>query len=119
MDKNIRISWLLDFYGEFLTEKQRSLMEMHYNEDLSLGEIAERTGITRQGAHDALRRGAEVLERCEGRLKLLDKYLAVKNSLDAMNEFLAGKAALGEEDTERLKAKLQETAEAWEGDNGI
>jgi uncharacterized protein len=119
MDKNIRISWLLDFYGEFLTEKQRSLMEMHYNDDLSLGEIAERSGITRQGVHDALKRSAEVLDSCEGRLKLFEKYLLVKNSLDGLNGFLAGKAALDAEETESLKARLLEAAAVWEGNNGL
>jgi uncharacterized protein len=119
MDKNIRISLLLDFYGAFLTEKQRSLMEMHYNEDLSLGEIAERSGITRQGAHDAIKRGEEVLERCEERLKLLEKYLAVKASLGGLIEFVKDKAALGEADTVTLKARLLEAAAIWEDDNGL
>lgn len=119
MDKNIRISWLLDFYGEFLTQKQRSLMEMHYNEDLSLGEIAGSAGITRQGVNDALKRSAEVLESCEGRLKLLEKYMAVKNSLDALNEYLKDKRTLDTAETESLKAKLKDAAAVWEGNNGL
>ena len=119
MDKNIRISWLLDFYGDFLTEKQRDLMDMHYNEDLSLAEIAERAGITRQGVHDGLRRGAENLESCEARLGLMARYLAVKQSLDSMRELLDGKDALGAHETELLKEKLRQAAAVWEGNDGL
>ena len=49
-------SLLLDFYGELLTEKQRRACELHWNEDLSLGEIAQTVGMSRQGAWDILRR---------------------------------------------------------------
>lgn len=119
MDKNIRISWLLDFYGEFLTEKQRILMEMHYNEDLSLAEIAERAGITRQGVHDGLKHGAETLERCEQRLGLMARTLAVKASLDGMAALLDGKDTLSADDTAELKAKLRQAADIWEGNDGL
>lgn len=119
MEKNIRIAWLLGFYGEFLTGKQRSLMDMHYNEDLSLAEIAGREGITRQGVHDALRRGAEILEHCEQRLGLLAKYLAVKAGLAEINGFLAGRAALGEQEMRALKEKLAAMAMIWEGEDGL
>ncbi len=119
MDKNIRISWLLDFYGEFLTDKQRSLMEMHFNEDLSLAEIAERAGITRQGVHDGLRRGVETLERCEQRLGLMGRSLAVKASLDSMADLTQGKDTLSTDDTAILKAMLQRAAKIWEGNDGL
>ncbi len=49
MAKNLEISYLLDFYGDVLTDKQRDVMEQYYNDDLSLAEIAENFGITRQG----------------------------------------------------------------------
>ena len=50
MAKNLEISFLLDFYGEMLTQKQREVIEYYYNDDLSLAEIADNEGITRQGA---------------------------------------------------------------------
>ena len=59
MSKNMEISFLLDFYGDMLTEKQRSMVDYYYNEDLSLAEIAENEGITRQGVRDSIKR-AEV-----------------------------------------------------------
>jgi predicted DNA-binding protein YlxM (UPF0122 family) len=114
MEKNIRISLLLPFYAGFLTEKQRVLMEMHYDDDLSLAEIAEREGITRQGVHDALKRGEEVLEGCEAKLGLFGKYIAVKESLDGLNDLLKGKNELTADETAELKAKLGEAAEIWE-----
>ena len=63
MGKNLEISLLLDFYGEMLTEKQRDMVDYYYNDDLSLSEIAENEGITRQGVRDAIKRAeAQMLE---------------------------------------------------------
>ena len=57
MAKNLEISYLLDFYGDVLTDKQRDVMEQYYNDDFSLSEIAENFGISRQGVRDAIKRG--------------------------------------------------------------
>ena len=56
MAKNLEISFLLDFYGDMLTDKQRDVVELYYNEDLSLAEIAAHSGITRQGVRDSIKR---------------------------------------------------------------
>lgn len=53
MAKNLEVSFLLDFYGEMLTQKQHDFLVYYYDEDLSLSEIAENEGITRQGVRDA------------------------------------------------------------------
>ncbi|MDD3921589.1 MAG: sigma factor-like helix-turn-helix DNA-binding protein [Eubacteriales bacterium] len=71
MEKNVRLGWLLDRYGTFLTARQRNLLSLHVNDDLSLAEIAEQEGISRQGVHDALKRGEEQLAAFEERLGLL------------------------------------------------
>ena len=55
MAKNLEISLLLDFYGDMLTQKQRDVVELYYNEDLSLAEIASHSGITRQGDRKSTR----------------------------------------------------------------
>ena len=65
MPKDLYICALLDFYGPFLSEKQRSLAEHYYNEDLSLGEIAENEGITRQGVRDLIKRAEICLKKFE------------------------------------------------------
>ena len=65
MNKNLATSDLLDIYGELLTDKQRDMLELYYNDDLSLAEIAEHYEISRQGVHDSIRRGEEALEEYE------------------------------------------------------
>ena len=59
---------LFDCYGEMLTEKQQTCFDLHYNQDLSLGEIAEELGISRQGVHDTLVRTEAALRSMEQRL---------------------------------------------------
>ena len=58
MAKDFEMGYLLDFYGEVLTPKQREMLRQYYNDDLSLSEIGENFGITRQGARDAIKHGA-------------------------------------------------------------
>lgn len=73
MSKNLDVSILMDYYGGMLTEKQRELAELYYNDDLSLGEIAQITGITRQGVHDSIKRTEALLLEYEEHLRLLEK----------------------------------------------
>lgn len=73
MEKNIRYGALLSIYGALLTEKQLDTMEYYYDEDLSLGEIAENTGISRQGVRDFIKRGEELLDLYEEKLGLYEK----------------------------------------------
>ena len=68
MEKYFRLNALYDCYGALLTERQRTLMAQYLNEDLSLSEIAEREGISRQGVRDALKRAGEQLEEYESKL---------------------------------------------------
>ena len=70
MEKRIRASLLLSFYGPLLTERQRQLLRDYYDEDLSLSEIAEQNGMSRQAAHDAIRRGENQLSILEEKLNL-------------------------------------------------
>ena len=73
MAKDLRITFLLDFYGDMLTEKQREVVECYYNEDLSLAEIAEEKGITRQGVRDGIKRAEQQLLEMEERLGLAQR----------------------------------------------
>ncbi len=73
MEKNLRYSALLSIYGALLTDKQLDAMEYYYDEDLSLGEIAENTGISRQGVRDFIKRGEELLDLYEEKLCLYEK----------------------------------------------
>ena len=82
MAKNLEISLLLDFYGDMLTEKQRDVVELYYNEDLSLSEIAAHSGITRQGVRDSIKRAESVLLELEERLGLARKFRQIQDGLD-------------------------------------
>jgi len=64
---------LFDYYGELLTEKQRRVFEARYRYDLSLGEIDEAEGVTRQAAHDMLSRTERILENFDSKMKLLEE----------------------------------------------
>lgn len=78
MEKNIYISALLDVYGRFLSEKQRLLTEHYYNDDLSLSEIAENEGITRQGVCDNIKRTEQKLQLWEEECGYCDSFLKLK-----------------------------------------
>ena len=78
MDKIYEQTMLFDFYGELLTEHQRSVYEDAVYRDMSLGEIAQERGISRQGVHDLVRRCTKALEGYEKRLHLIEKFLHTK-----------------------------------------
>ena len=72
--KTTRINFLFDFYQSLLTDKQRLYMNLYYLEDLSLGEIAEEYGISRQAVYDNVRRTEAMLEDYEMKLNLFSKF---------------------------------------------
>ncbi len=69
MANSVEITMLLDLYGETLTSKQRDYLSYYYNDDLSLSEIAENEGITRQGVRDSIKRAETVLFDMESKLQ--------------------------------------------------
>ena len=77
--KDLHITFLLDFYGDMLTPKQREVVDCYYNEDLSLAEIAEEKGITRQGVRDTVKRAEQQLLEMEERLGLAARFTRCAN----------------------------------------
>ena len=75
MSKNLNVAVLLDFYGNMLTDKQRDAIDLYYNQDLSLSEIAEHQEITRQGVRDSIKRGEVYLFELEEKLHMFDQYI--------------------------------------------
>ena len=73
MEKNVTVSILLDIYGKVLTEKQQDVLDLYYNENLSLAEIAEEVGITRQAVRDCIMKGEKRLFNLEERLEIMKK----------------------------------------------
>lgn len=72
--KPLEMSLLFDFYGELLTSKQQELFHLYYGEDLSLAEIAELVGVSRQGVRDVIKRAENTLYEMERRLQLVARY---------------------------------------------
>ncbi len=85
-------SMLLDFYGELLTERQRSCYELHVNEDLSLSEIAEQCGISRQGVWDNIRRAEQSLREIEEKTGLVARFTALRRGLGSVEKELGALA---------------------------
>ena len=81
MNRIVEQSLLYDFYGELLNDHQRRIYEAANFEDLSLSEIAQECGISRQGVHDLLRRTTRNLETYENKLHLIDKFVKAKNDV--------------------------------------
>ena len=89
MEKLIELGELLDWYGLLLTEKQRECYDLHYNEDLSLSEIAEQCGVSRQGVWDNIRRAEAALQEMEEKTGLIRRFSDTRRGLEALRELLA------------------------------
>jgi len=86
LDTNVKINWLLDFYGAMLTERQRNALELHYGDDLSLSEISKALDITRQAVHDSLKRGEKTLYNYEDKLGLLNRYFNIGSKINSLKD---------------------------------
>ncbi len=84
MEEKVRLTYLYDFYGELLNERQQRLLEQHLFEDLSFSEIAEREDLTRQGVFDLVSRSEKKLLAYEEKLKLFEKFQSAKEKLEAI-----------------------------------
>lgn len=95
--KPLEMSLLFDFYGETLTANQRELFDLYYNEDLSLSEIAEHAGITRQGVRDGVKRAEHALHEMEAKLGLVARYGATEQCADALGREIAALRTLNDQ----------------------
>ena len=104
-DSRLMQSMLLDFYGDLLTEKQCECCSMYFNEDLSLSEIAEQRGISRQGVWDNIRHGEAALRETEEKTGLIRRFERTRSGLYELLEMLS---ALPQEDSRMLEVKVRE-----------
>ena len=90
MESIEKISLLYDFYGRLLTEKQRQVMELYHEENLSLAEIAEEFGISRQGVHDSLKKAEHLLTEYENKLGLVAKLMKSRHAIAEIDRIIDG-----------------------------
>ena len=101
---NVESALLFDFYAELLPEKQRECYDLRYNEDLSLAEIAEHCGISRQGAWDNIRHAENTLRETEQKLGTVNDFLAIREDLSRLEELTDGEA---KEIVRRIRMRLE------------
>ena len=104
MSKDLSFAVMLDIYGPLLSEKQLDMMDLYYNEDLSLSEIAQNVGITRQGVRDAIKKAERFLLDTEEKMKLAARSRALEERL----ERICGQLR------ERMQDLPPKEAERWE-----
>ncbi len=112
-EKNMNISFLLDFYGDVLSEKQREILDLYYNEDLSLAEIAESNGLTRQGVRHVIKKAEDELLFLETKLGLANHFVTLESVYNSIADNLLAVSAMIEKDapkdeiTELLSAEIE------------
>ena len=89
MDKAILRTMLFDFFGDLLTDKQREYYDLHYNADLSLQEIAEQSGVSRQAVWDIIRRAEQSLMAYEDKTGLVARAVGRRHELEALEELVS------------------------------
>jgi len=97
---SVKVCMLLDFYGQLLTDRTREILELRFQEDMSLAEISEERGISRQAVHDAIHRGVTSLAEYEEKLKLVERFTLQKKTINSAF------AALEEHNEARAKELL-------------
>ncbi|MDN4607490.1 putative DNA-binding protein [Sporosarcina highlanderae] len=89
LEKTTRVNFLYDFYQTLLTDKQRIYMQLYYLDDLSLGEIAEEYGVSRQAVYDNVRRTEAMLEDYEDKLNLFSKFQKRMELVDELEQLVS------------------------------
>ncbi len=103
---------LYDYYGDLLTDRQRECFEMRYNQDMSLGEIAEELGISRQGVHDNLSRTEALLRNMEAKTGCVRRDLACRKAADTI---LAAAQQLKQSEVTQVGALAEQILAALQG----
>lgn len=105
MAKDLSVSVLLDFYGELLTKKQAEALELYYDQDLSLAEIAEETGVSRQGVRAFIKQGENHLAEFEEKLGMAKRFAEISRLVAETEELLPEDSRVTEK-IEEIKKRL-------------
>ncbi len=110
-----RMALLFDFYGDVLTDRQKEFYDLYYNEDLSLSEIAENNGITRQGVRDVIVRAEGILSDLEDKTGLIKRFHTMHEQLAVIQadaqSLLQLNNKYNDPELERLAQQIQSTAQ--------
>lgn len=111
-----RMTMLYDFYGDLLTPRQQEFFDLYYNEDLSLAEIAENYGISRQGVRDVIVRAEGIMEEIEEKTGILRRFHTLQGQLAQVSEALEQMRTLNEQKLNdvRLEALLEQASQTVE-----
>ena len=108
LEKTVEVGMLFDYYGKLLTDKQQKINKLYYYHDLSLGEIAEKIGISRQGVYDHLHRSEKLLREYESQMNLIKKYHLFKDKLDQIMSFINDEIELETDKKEQLSKEIKD-----------
>lgn len=112
MERIVERALLYDFYGELLTEHQKQIIEEHVQNDLSISEIAQLHGVSRQSVHDMVKRCDKILDGYEAKLHLVGKFLRTKEKVAAINHLAKDMRDGGEEAKQRCLEEIEAVSEA-------
>jgi len=105
-EKELQFGLLLDFYGELISEKRRTVLDMYYNNDYSLSEISEQIGITRQGVLDSIKKGKDELSFFEEKLGLAKRFEENEKTVQKIRDILSSEKNISEESSQRINMLL-------------
>ena len=124
-NQTYRMTMLYDFYGELLTPRQKEFFDLYYNEDLSLAEIAENYGISRQGVRDVIVRAEAVMTDVEDRTGIIRRFLRSRSAVAAIEQAAADIEAINKHQydndqiTEKVQTILSSVSALKEQEHGI
>lgn len=107
----LEMSLLFDTYGELLTDKQKTCFDLYYNQDLSLAEIAEAEGISRQGVHDSIARAEATLRSMERALGCVARDRLLRQALAEISDAAALLLHSGDDNVHTLAARILAAAD--------
>lgn len=108
---SLELTLLFDYYGELLTKKQYTCFDLYYNQDLSLAEIADEAGISRQGVHDSLTRAEAALRDFESKIGCVSRAFKRREQLDRITALAADLLSSPDETTTRLAREILAAAD--------
>ena len=118
VEETFELALLFDYYGDLLTQKQKTCFDLYYNQDFSLAEIAQEVGISRQGVHDSLTRAEAALRNMEAKTGCVARERAMEQALSVIRD--AARQLLVQPEAVALAQRILSTADSLkEDEHGI